>query len=167
MGKHEIGSDDDRWLRRAAVGPMDAASGPSTLTRGLALLVLLSSALFMLLSWGAIASSYALIFHPANGSSFNLMPTPSPCDTTAQQPRNANAFWAHMAFMSMAFGLFAPIGAISYTLVRDMLGLPQYIAKAAHGLLQCGALITSILGYQQIYYAHGANCADADGATNT
>jgi len=73
-------------------------------------------------------------------------------------PKEPSAFFMHVFFMAMAFGLFAPLGAVTYIIVRDTLGLRQKAAKAVHGLVQLGAFLCSVLGFTQMYYAHGAAC---------
>ena len=35
------------------------------------------------------------------------------CDPDATAQKFTNAFWAHMFYMSLSFGLFAPIGAVA------------------------------------------------------
>ena len=129
---------------------------------GAAALVAVSAVVTFALAWSAITSSYESIM----GARFNPAPTHSPCVNTTlhPQPAHSSAFWAHMTYMSFAFGFCAPLGAICYTLARDALGLSQRHAKMVHGMLMLGLLVGSILGFQQIYYAHGANCHDADGA---
>ena len=46
---------------------------------------------------------------------------------------------------------------------REMLRLSPAWAKAAHGLFMSVALLFSILGFLQIYYAHGGSCGAAGG----
>ena len=57
-----------------------------------------------------------------------------------------------------AFGLFSPIGAVSYYVFHDICRVPYTVSKWIHGLIKTGGLVCSILGFVQIYYSHGAGC---------
>lgn len=63
--------------------------------------------------------------------------------------------------MTLAFGLFAPIGAVTYYVLEDILGLNHDLVKWTHATIKFGALLCSILGFIQIYYSNGAWCSFA------
>lgn len=85
-------------------------------------------------------------------------------DTTCEtQPsaadKSGSAFLNHIAFMVIAFGLFAPIGAVSFFITKTVLKLPDQLHKPIHACLQFGSFICSILGFVQMFFAHGGlNC---------
>ena len=70
----------------------------------------------------------------------------------------------HAFFMSLAFGCLTPIGTVTISACRQMFGLSprsfsMFVPHVVHGSLQTVALICSILGFLQAYYAHGGGCA--------
>ena len=121
----------------------------SVLAKIFAVLVIIGAITFFSLQYNAITTQF---------STWTIDWAPSPCDTQAVAPPGAKAFAMHVFLMSLAFGVFAPIGAVTYVVVRDTFGLSQITAKVVHGICQMGAFVCSVLGYTQMYYAHGANC---------
>ena len=88
---------------------------------------------------------------------------PDPCVTVAPPPGAPklgakSAILMHMFLMSLAFGFFTPLGAIAFHSMRDMLGLSPNVTKLVHGMLFSGAVLCSILGFVQAYYANGGGC---------
>ena len=83
---------------------------------------------------------------------------PSPCDPNAVAAQGVSAFAMHIFFMALAFGVCAPVASVMFILVRDTLGWSPAAAKVAHGTFQLMAFLLSILGFVQIYYAHGSSC---------
>jgi hypothetical protein len=75
-----------------------------------------------------------------------------------QTPKTGNSFLMHIFFMALAFGLFSPIGAVSYYFFHDMCGVPYAVTKWIHGLIKTGGLVCSVLGFVEMYYNHGAGC---------
>ena len=71
---------------------------------------------------------------------------------------SANFFTLHMFYMSLAFGLLAPIGSVVYIVLEDTVGLPHTLVKWLHALVLVGAILCSILGYLQAYYSNGGAC---------
>jgi hypothetical protein len=93
---------------------------------------------------------------------------PDPCTSSPPPPPpppntlgGSNGTLMHALFMSLAFGLLTPLGSISFT-VRETLRLSPARARAAHGLLMTVAVILSVLGLLQQYYAHGGSCDATD-----
>jgi len=76
--------------------------------------------------------------------------------------RGENYFTLHMFLMTLAFCLFAPLGAVWYFLLEDTLGLSHDLAKWTHAALQTAALLCSVLGFVQAYYSNGGSCAFAN-----
>jgi len=73
-----------------------------------------------------------------------------------------NYFTLHMFFMVLAFGFFGPVASVTYYVLEDGLKLPHVVAKSVHAALQSAALLTSVLGFIQIYYSAGGYCSFAD-----
>jgi len=123
--------------------------------------------LFALLVAVGAATTFVLLYDAATKqfATWKLGWAPSPCDTEAAakaQAKGFNAFAMHIFFMALAFALFSPLGAVTFVLIRDMIGLHQNVAKSVHGVLQLGAFLCSVMGYTQMYYKHGADgCAGA------
>jgi ABC-type transport system involved in cytochrome c biogenesis permease component len=113
---------------------------------------------------GAI-TTFSLLYYAetVQFTTWKLGWAPSPCNAGASATaasKGFKAFAMHVFFMGLAFGLFAPIGAVTFVLIRDTIGLSQNVAKAVHGIVALGAFLCSVLGYTQMYYAHGADgCA--------
>ena len=63
-------------------------------------------------------------------------------------------FFMHIFFMSLAFGLFAPLAAVCYAALERTLGLPHGLVKGVHGALNFGAALVGTLGFAEIYMAH-------------
>ena len=89
------------------------------------------------------------------------IPTPPPAPGPPKLG-GTNATLMHALFMALAFGVLTPLGSISFTLFRDLLGLSMTTAKAAHGMLKTGAVVLSVLGFLQQYYGHGSSCSAKD-----
>jgi hypothetical protein len=108
----------------------------------------------------ATITLFSLIYHAATTqfTTWKLGWAPSPC-SSVPPPVGHISFAMHIFFMALTFGFFAPLGAVAFVLVRDTLGLSQNVAKTVHGFIQFGAFLCSVLGYVQIYYAHGASCS--------
>ena len=66
-------------------------------------------------------------------------------------------FYMHIFFMSLGFGLFAPLAAITYGTLEALFGVPHGTAKAVHGALNLTAALLALLGFAEIYIAH--SCA--------
>ena len=81
-------------------------------------------------------------------------PPPHPGDVTS----SANPTLMHAFYMSLAFGVFTPLGSVSFSTVRGVLGLSPWAAKCFHGLFKCAAITFSILGFLQQYYGSGGAC---------
>ena len=64
------------------------------------------------------------------------------------------AFFMHIFFMSLAFGLFAPLASVCYAALERTLGLPHGLVKGVHGALNFGAALAGTLGFAEIFMAH-------------
>mmetsp|Transcript_43582 Transcript_43582/g.114554 ORF Transcript_43582/g.114554 Transcript_43582/m.114554 type:complete len:263 (+) Transcript_43582:71-859(+) len=124
-------------------------ANPRNLAKICAFLAIVAAISFFAMLYDALADKF---------STWKLGWAPSPCGSEGTASKGYNAFAMHVFFMALAFGLMAPIGAVTYVVVRDTLGLSQMVAKCVHGTCQLGAFLCSILGYTQMYYSHGADC---------
>ena len=88
----------------------------------LALLVVASAGAFFGLMYDAITGLPFFFFGGAPGAAWSPALQTDPCGPSPAQPKNTSAFMNHMFYMSLAFGLFAPVGAVAFTVCRDVLG---------------------------------------------
>ena len=125
-------------------------------------------------SIGLVADAWYIgcVFH-ADGSKtckWDVEWVPDPCASTPPPPPPntlgaPNATLMHMLYMALAFGVFTPLGSVSFVVLRDLLRLPPPWAKALHGLFKMLAVLLSVLGFLQMYYGHGGSCDAKDPAT--
>ena len=66
-------------------------------------------------------------------------------------------FYMHIFFMSLGFGLFAPLAAIAYGTLESLFGVSHGAAKAMHGALNLAAALLALLGFLEIYTAHSCD----------
>lgn len=74
--------------------------------------------------------------------------------------KRAASFALHPLLMVVAFGLFAPLGAISHRVLRDLLGFTLATTKRTHMLLMTLAVLIGWLGIWDMWLTH-ANGASA------
>ena len=72
---------------------------------------------------------------------------PDPCSAPPPppptKPGGPSAALMHFVFMSLAFGVFTPLGSVSFTLCREMMRLSPHLAKCIHAFFKTCALILS------------------------
>ena len=64
------------------------------------------------------------------------------------------SFGLHPVLMTLAFGLFMPLSALSYRGLERLLGVSHAAAKATHGTLMLVALILGVLGFIDMWIVH-------------
>ena len=64
------------------------------------------------------------------------------------------SFGLHPVLMTLAFGLFMPLSALSYRGLERLLGVSHAAAKATHGTLMLVALILGVLGVIDMWLVH-------------
>ena len=64
------------------------------------------------------------------------------------------SFGLHPVLMTLAFGLFMPLSALSYRGLERLLGVSHAAAKATHGTLMLVAVILGVLGFIDMWIVH-------------
>jgi len=64
------------------------------------------------------------------------------------------SFALHPLLMTLAFGVLAPVGIISWRAGEDMLGKSHSAAKTVHGMLMGGAAVVGVIGVADMWTVH-------------
>lgn len=154
----------------AIVSPMGRPT-PSLALRIAASFVIIGACVLLAIMYDAIKSATSPDQWPNSGSlewasieSCNESLAGGPPDQPSVKhpeasPKSANTFTLHMFFMTLAFGFFGPVSSVLYYVLEDTLKLNHDIVKWIHGLIQMAAVVTSVLGFLQIYYSAGGWCS--------
>jgi hypothetical protein len=130
----------------------------------LASAALLLSVVLLIVSYDTIAAATNVAQWPNTGrlSWAHITSCAGDGPDAASAPAGANAFTLHMFFMTLAFGFFGPASSVMYYVLEDLMRLNHDLVKWIHAAVQTAAVICSVLGFLQAYYANGAWCHFAD-----
>jgi len=135
----------------------------------LAVVAFVFSAVLLIMGYDAIQAATSMDTWPNHGHlSWAYITNCTPGDPehphAQTKPDDADPFTLHMFFMLLAFGFFGPASSVMYYVLEDALHMNHDVVKWIHAAVQTAALICSVLGFVQAYYANGGWCENLSAA---